>query len=55
MSTDDISVNIGAVDAVHRANDNTRDLVRQQGEQMSVMWRQLKTLEARVRGITGDP
>lgn len=52
---DDITVNMGAVDAMQRANDNTRELVRSQGDQMNVMWRQLKNLEAKVRGITGDP
>ena len=52
---DDVSVNMGAASAMQRANDNTRELVRQQGEQMNVMWRQLKNLEARVRDITGDP
>src|ERR1019366_6906923 len=52
---DDIGVNMGAVDAMQRANDNTRELVRAQGEQMTVMWRQLKNLEAKVREITGDP
>src|ERR1019366_6550894 len=52
---DDIGVNMGAVDAMQRANDNTRELVRAQGEQMTVMWRQLKNLEANVREITGDP
>jgi hypothetical protein len=52
---DDIAVNMGGVDAVRQANDNTRADVIQMREQMSVMWKQIKTLEARVRGITGDP
>ena len=52
---DDIAVNMGAADAMQRANDNTRELVRSQGEQMSVIWRQLKALQERVRSITGDP
>ncbi|WP_428485950.1 hypothetical protein [Rhodopila sp.] len=52
---DDIGVNMGAADAMQRANDNTRELVRLQGEQMSVMWRQLKNLQAKVREITGEP
>ncbi len=46
---------MGAVDAMQRANDNTRELVRSQGEQLNIMWRQLKSLEAKVREITGDP
>jgi stress response protein YsnF len=46
---------MGAVDAVQRANDNTREMVRLQGEQLSVMWRQIKALEAKVREIRGDP
>jgi len=52
---DDIGVNMGAAEAMQRANDNTRELVRLQGDQLSAMWRQLKALEARVREITGDP
>jgi hypothetical protein len=52
---DDITVNMGRVDAVRQANDNTRADLVQMREQMSVMWKQIKTLEARVRGITGDP
>jgi chromosome segregation ATPase len=52
---DDIAVNMGRVDAVRQANDNTRADLVQMREQMSVMWKQIKTLEARVRGITGDP
>jgi hypothetical protein len=52
---DDIAVNMGGVDAVRQANDNTRADLIQMREQMSVMWKQIKTLEARVRGITGDP
>jgi uncharacterized coiled-coil DUF342 family protein len=52
---DDIAVNIGSVDAARKANDNTRSDVTQMREQMSVMWRQIKQLESRVRDITGDP
>jgi hypothetical protein len=51
---DDISVNMGAADAVHRANENTRADLRGLQEQVSVMWRQLKTVEARVRQLSGD-
>ncbi len=52
---DDIAVNMGTADAMQKANDNTRELVRLQGEQLTVMWRQLKDLQAKVREITGDP
>ena len=52
---DDIGVAMGAADAMQRANDNTRELVRLQGEQMTIMFRQIKRLEEKVRGITGDP
>jgi chromosome segregation ATPase len=52
---DDIGVAMGSADAMQRANDNTRELVRLQGEQMSIMFRQIKRLEDKVRTITGDP
>jgi methyl-accepting chemotaxis protein len=52
---DDIGVAMGAADAMQRANDNTRELVRLQGEQLTIMFRQIKRLEEKVRGITGDP
>jgi chromosome segregation ATPase len=52
---DDIAVNMGAADAAQRVNDNTREDLRSLREQVSVMWRQLKAVEARVREITGDP
>jgi uncharacterized phage infection (PIP) family protein YhgE len=52
---DDIGVNIGAVEAGRRANDNTRDDLRTLGEQVSVMWKQLKRLQTDVREIRGDP
>jgi predicted nucleic acid-binding Zn-ribbon protein len=51
---DDITVNMGAADAAFRVNENTREDVRALREQVSVMWRQLKTVEAKVRQITGD-
>ena len=50
---DDITVNMGAVDAARLVNDNTRDDVKQMREQMSVMWRQLKAVQARVDEIDG--
>jgi methyl-accepting chemotaxis protein len=52
---DDIGVAMGAADAMQRANDNTRELVRLQGQQLTIMFRQIKRLEEKVRGITGDP
>jgi hypothetical protein len=51
---DEIGVAMGSADAMQRANDNTRELVRLQGEQMSIMFRQLKRIEEKVRNITGD-
>jgi hypothetical protein len=44
---------MGAVDAARLVNDNTRDDVKQMREQMSVMWRQLKAVQARVDEIDG--
>ena len=52
---DDIGVNMGAADAMQRANDNSRELVRAQGEQLSAMWREIQNLKVRLREITGDP
>jgi methyl-accepting chemotaxis protein len=52
---DDIAVNMGGVDAMRKANDTTRADMIQMREQMSVMWKQIKALEAQVRGITGAP
>jgi len=51
---DDIGVAMGSADAMQRANDNTRELVRLQGEQLTIMFRQIKRLEEKVRNITGD-
>jgi gamma-glutamylcyclotransferase (GGCT)/AIG2-like uncharacterized protein YtfP len=50
---DDIAVNIGAVDAARLANENTRDDLPALREQVSVMWRQLKAVQARVDEIDG--
>ena len=50
---DDIAVNIGAVEAGRRANDNTRDDLRTLNEQVSVMWKQLKRLQTDMREIRG--
>jgi uncharacterized protein (UPF0335 family) len=52
---DDISVAMGSADAMQRANDNTRELVRLQGDQLTIMFRQIKRLEEKVKDITGDP
>jgi len=52
---DDIGVAMGSADAMQRAKDNTRELVRLQGEQLTIMFRQIKRLEEKVRSITGDP
>ena len=41
---DDIGVAMGSADAMQRANDNTRELVRLQGEQLTIMFRQIKRL-----------
>jgi len=52
---DDIAINMGAADAMQKANDNTRELVRLQAEQMSLMRKQIKQLQADVRNIKGTP
>jgi chromosome segregation ATPase len=52
---DDIGVNMGSTRRAHEAADNTRSEVRLLGEQVNVMWRQMKRLEQQVRDITGDP
>jgi len=52
---DDIAINMGAADAMQKANDNTRELVRLQAEQMSLMRKQIKQLQADVRDIKGTP
>ena len=52
---DDIGVNMGAADAAMRVNDNTRADLRSLQEQVMVMWRQLKAVQARVREIDGGP
>jgi hypothetical protein len=52
---DDIRVNMGAVDTVRRANDTTRDDVKQMREQLSVMYRRMLSIEADIRELKGDP
>jgi len=49
---EDVAVNMGAADAAQRVNENTREDLRSLREQVSVMWRQLKAVEARVREIS---
>ena len=51
---DDIAVNMGAADAAQRVNDNTREDLRALREQVTIMWRQLKAVEAQVRNLSGD-
>ncbi len=51
----DTAVNFCASDGVKRANDNTRAEVRSLSEMMSALVRKVRTLETRVREITGDP
>jgi len=52
---DDISVNMGSTYRAREAVDNTRDELRSLGEQVNIMWRQMKRLEQQVRDISGDP
>jgi peptidoglycan hydrolase CwlO-like protein len=51
----DIEVAMGSTEAAQRVNDNTRADLRTLGEQVSVMWKQIKRLESQVRDITGNP
>jgi peptidoglycan hydrolase CwlO-like protein len=51
----DMEVAMGSTEAAQRVNDNTRADLRTLGEQMSVMWKQIKRLESQVRDITGNP
>jgi phage shock protein A len=44
-----------AVTSAQRANDNTREEVSALREQVMIMWRQVKLLEAQVRQIKGEP
>jgi chromosome segregation ATPase len=52
---DDVAVNMGAVEASSRVNENTRADLRTLGEQVSVMWKQLKQLQSEMREVRGDP
>jgi hypothetical protein len=45
---DDIAVNFGTVDAVRRANDNTREELRALSEVVSLMHRQINRLQIEV-------
>jgi hypothetical protein len=40
---------------VERANENTRADVGTPGEQVSVMWKQIKHLQAEMREVRGGP
>jgi hypothetical protein len=46
---------MGGVDAARLAKDSTREDMKQMREQVSVMWKQIKALEAKARAITGEP
>lgn len=52
---DDIATNYGASDAAQRANENTRAEVRTLGETVSILVRQVRQLDAKVRELRGDP
>ena len=52
---DEIAIDLGGVEAVRRDNEDMRSDLRQMREQMSVMWKQLKALEAKVREMRGEP
>ncbi len=52
---DDIGVNMARADRAHDVNENTREELRSLSKEVSMMWRQLKQLESKVRGITGEP
>ena len=52
---DDIGVNMGRAQAAVQANDNTREALRNLEDQVGIIWRQVKRLEAKMREITGDP
>jgi methyl-accepting chemotaxis protein len=51
----DIAVNMGTVEQVERANQNTHADVRALQEQMSIMWKQIKQLQSEMREVRGDP
>lgn len=48
---DDIAVDLGSAEAAQRANDNTRAELRTLGEQVQVIWKQLKRAEADIREL----
>jgi hypothetical protein len=51
---DDIAVNFGTVDAVRRANDNTRQELRALSEVVSLMHRQINRLQIEVAQLKGS-
>jgi predicted nucleic acid-binding Zn-ribbon protein len=52
---DDITVNIGGTWQNREAINSTRGDLHGLGEQVNIMWRQIKRLEQQVREITGEP
>lgn len=52
---DDIAMNYGTANAVRRANDNTRDEVRNLHDVVQVLERQIQRLQTDVRGLKGEP
>ncbi len=52
---DDITVNIGGTWQNREAINSTRGDLHGLGEQVNIMWRQIKRLEQQVRDINGEP
>ena len=50
---DDISVAMGRTEHMRRVHDNTREEVRDLGEQLGTMWRKVNRLEEVVRSLFG--
>jgi Cu/Ag efflux pump CusA len=51
---DDIGINMAGTERAQEAAHNTRSELHGVHEQMTVMWRQIKRPEQRVREITGE-
>jgi hypothetical protein len=51
---DDMTVNIGGTWQTREALSSTRGDLHSLGEQVNIMWRQMKRLEQQVREITGE-
>jgi len=45
---------MGAVDQARKANDNTREDVKQMRDQLAVMYRRMLSIEANLRELKGD-